>query len=248
MTIGAHALSQTACAASTPPPIGSHHDRCDHQTQAAQTQCHASEGVVASLLLQVRDMEPGSAVWIAKPSITNQGAGIAVFDSCAGLRSVLEGSRPVCVTCRVGKFVQRLKRRHACSSPDILLPLLLLVGAPIPKAERRNTDSIVSTGAPDLREWVVQRYIADPLLVGGRKFHLRAYVLCVGDPCLSELLCMHHGALAMCHPSCTASRNCPRNFRRILRLPSTCSSFLHYREAQGVCVQRDAGAVCWRAL
>lgn len=40
---------------------------------------------------QVRDMEPGSAVWIAKPSMTNQGAGIAVIDSCAGLRSVLEG-------------------------------------------------------------------------------------------------------------------------------------------------------------
>jgi hypothetical protein len=42
-------------------------------------------------LLQVRDMEPGSAVWIVKPSITNQGAGIAMIDSCAGLRSVLEG-------------------------------------------------------------------------------------------------------------------------------------------------------------
>ena len=36
-------------------------------------------------------MEPGSAAWIVKPSITNQGAGIAVIDSCAGLRSVLEG-------------------------------------------------------------------------------------------------------------------------------------------------------------
>ena len=37
------------------------------------------------------------------------------------------------------------------------------------------------SGAPDLREWVVQRYIGNPLLVGGRKFHLRAYVLCVGE-------------------------------------------------------------------
>jgi Tubulin-tyrosine ligase family len=35
-------------------------------------------------------------------------------------------------------------------------------------------------GAPDLREWVVQRYIGNPLLVSGRKFHIRAYVLCVG--------------------------------------------------------------------
>lgn len=46
--------------------------------------------MVNTMLTQVRDMEPGSAVWIAKPSITNQGIGIAVIDSCAGLRSALE--------------------------------------------------------------------------------------------------------------------------------------------------------------
>lgn len=33
---------------------------------------------------------------------------------------------------------------------------------------------------PDIREWVLQRYIADPLLIHGNKFHLRVYVLCVG--------------------------------------------------------------------
>lgn len=76
-------------------------------------------------LPEVRDMEPGSAQWIAKPSIMNQGIGIAVIDSCAGLRTALEAQ-------------------------------------------------------PDLREWVVQRYIADPLLVNNRKFHIRAYVLCIG--------------------------------------------------------------------
>ena len=71
-------------------------------------------------------MEPGSAVWIMKPSLTNQGAGISVIDSCAGLRAALEA-------------------------------------------------------APDLREWVVQRYIERPLLAQGRKFHIRAYALCVGE-------------------------------------------------------------------
>lgn len=78
-------------------------------------------------LLRVRDMPDGSARWIIKPSITNQAAGIAVIDSCAGLRRCLES-------------------------------------------------------APDLKEWVAQRYVERPLLIRGRKFHLRAYVLCVGRP------------------------------------------------------------------
>ena len=47
---------------------------------------------------------------------------------------------------------------------------------------------MASTGAlltalrasPELREWVVQRYVDRPLLVDRRKFHLRVYVLCVG--------------------------------------------------------------------
>lgn len=34
---------------------------------------------------------------------------------------------------------------------------------------------------PDAREWVLQAYVARPLLFQGKKFHLRAYVLAVGD-------------------------------------------------------------------
>lgn len=35
--------------------------------------------------------------------------------------------------------------------------------------------------ADHIREWVLQRYISNPLLImGGHKFHLRVYVLCVG--------------------------------------------------------------------
>eukprot|EP00210_Caulerpa_lentillifera_P004046 g3859.t1 len=34
---------------------------------------------------------------------------------------------------------------------------------------------------PELQEWVIQRYIHPPLLIWGRKFHIRVYVLCIGN-------------------------------------------------------------------
>eukprot|EP01047_Picozoa_sp_COSAG01_P020499 COSAG01_NODE_1168_length_11426_cov_339.595038_8_plen_79_part_00 len=37
------------------------------------------------------------------------------------------------------------------------------------------------------QEWVVQRYVRRPMLVDGRKFHLRVYVLAVGR--LSVYVC-----------------------------------------------------------
>jgi hypothetical protein len=40
-------------------------------------------------------------------------------------------------------------------------------------------DALEST--PDMREWVLQHYLPNPLLVNqGHKFHLRVYVMCVG--------------------------------------------------------------------
>jgi hypothetical protein len=40
--------------------------------------------------------------------------------------------------------------------------------------------ALAEEGAEDVREWVIQRYIHRPLLVNGRKFHLRTYALAVG--------------------------------------------------------------------
>ena len=67
----------------------------------------------------------GRSLWIAKPSMTNGGAGVELVPSCGALLSSLRAN-------------------------------------------------------PELREWVVQRYVDRPLLVDNRKFHLRVYVLCVG--------------------------------------------------------------------
>mmetsp|Transcript_13004 Transcript_13004/g.17125 ORF Transcript_13004/g.17125 Transcript_13004/m.17125 type:complete len:505 (+) Transcript_13004:133-1647(+) len=47
---------------------------------------------------------------------------------------------------------------------------------------------------PDMREWVLQKYIERPLLVSGRKFHIRAYILAVG--CLEVYFFNHCLVLA----------------------------------------------------
>ena len=41
-------------------------------------------------------------------------------------------------------------------------------------------EALRADGADEVREWVLQRYINSPLLVGGHKFHLRMYALAVG--------------------------------------------------------------------
>ena len=46
----------------------------------------------------------------------------------------------------------------------------------------RNWPEFISAleSTQDIREWVLQKYISNPLLINGHKFHIRTYVLCKG--------------------------------------------------------------------
>lgn len=91
-------------------------------------------------------MKEGSKIWIAKPSITNQGHSICIFDRVSTLAKAVEE-------------------------------------------------------AYELREWVIQEYIHPPLLVHGRKFHLRVYALCIGSLkayIYNDILLLQAGKVLIC--------------------------------------------------
>lgn len=63
----------------------------------------------------------------------------------------------------------------------ILKPSVTNKGAEVQVVRGFATVRAVLRAWPDAREWVLQAYVARPLLFQGKKFHLRAYVLAVGD-------------------------------------------------------------------
>lgn len=63
----------------------------------------------------------------------------------------------------------------------ILKPSVTNKGAEVQVVRDYATVRATLRAWPDAREWVLQSYVAQPLLFQGRKFHLRAYVLAVGD-------------------------------------------------------------------
>lgn len=92
--------------------------------------------------------------WILKPSITNKGAEIFIFDTEDQLRAMFEE-----------RYERQCEQEEASGDED---------GDGAGASSQGNLAHI--------REWVMQRYLANPLcLFGGRKFHIRTYVLAVGN-------------------------------------------------------------------
>ncbi|EFC47365.1 tubulin tyrosine ligase [Naegleria gruberi] len=87
----------------------------------------------------------GIATWILKPSLTNKGAEIFIFNSLEQLQNY---------------FTTNFEQQEDNDDED----------------EESNVLDL-----RQLREWVIQKYVDRPLLLcGGRKFHMRVYVLAVG--------------------------------------------------------------------
>lgn len=96
--------------------------------------------------------------WILKPSMSDRGQGIRLFSTMAELQSIFDGWE-----------------EDMPSSDD--------------EDEDDDAHSTDATGGDEtgdhittshLRHFVAQPYIHPPLLVNGRKFHIRTYVLCNG--------------------------------------------------------------------
>lgn len=98
--------------------------------------------------------------WILKPSITNKGAEILVFDTEEQLRNMFES--------RYEQLCDDEESDEAAAEKD--------------DDDDDGDQSPVGGNLSHIRQWVMQRYVANPLcLFGGRKFHIRTYVLAVSN-------------------------------------------------------------------
>ncbi|KAG5192948.1 tubulin-tyrosine ligase family-domain-containing protein [Tribonema minus] len=113
----------------------------------------------------------------------NLGGDIASFGDDAGVRQCMSLSD------RIDWALEAVRDAMAAAEARggwILKASTLNKGAGVHLVTDFNDLRDVVHANHDIREWVLQEYIERPLLVHGRKFHLRAYVLAVG--CLSVYL------------------------------------------------------------
>jgi len=107
--------------------------------------------------------QPQGAIWIMKPVGKSQGKGIFLFDKLhqiSGWKQV-----PLWLRNQQEEQQQPAQRRAAAAA----------AAAAGGAAQTEKDDEEKANEAPE--PYVVQRYLSDPLLVGGKKFDLRLYVL-----------------------------------------------------------------------
>lgn len=109
------------------------------------------------------------------------------------------------------RYEDRLKHNSKAVAPIwILKPSTVNKGAGIEIVHLYEQLVDICLSESDIREWVLQRYIDPPLLLGKRKFHIRAYVLAVS----ALRVYFFRDCLALC---------CGRKYRRF----DTSNKFAH---------------------
>ena len=96
--------------------------------------------------------------WILKPSMSDRGQGIRLFSTTAELQSIFDEWEPA----SDGED----EDAHSTGAADDV------------EDDQATAGDFITTS--HLRHFVAQPYIHPPLLVGGRKFHIRTYVFCMG--------------------------------------------------------------------
>ncbi|CAB5190293.1 unnamed protein product [Rhizophagus irregularis] len=108
-------------------------------------------------------IEEEKVKFILKPSLGNKGAEIKIFYSIEQLRNVFEGNKTL-----------DDKEDHEEDEDEEKEVEVEEAEVEIEEVDDDDDESMFH-----IREWVIQRYISNPLLINNRKFHIRSYILAI---------------------------------------------------------------------
>lgn len=122
-------------------------------------------------------IEEEKVKFILKPSLGNKGAEIKIFYSIKQLRNVFEGNKTLDdkedhdedEEKEVEGGVEELRE---VEEAEVVEEVEEVDG----DEDEEDDESMFH-----IREWVIQRYISNPLLIKNRKFHIRSYILAISN-------------------------------------------------------------------
>ncbi|KAG2180412.1 hypothetical protein INT44_003416 [Umbelopsis vinacea] len=127
------------------------------------------------------DRETDRKAFIIKPSMANKAAGIHIFDTMDGLKSLFERTR---LDDSDEEEEEEENDEEENEDGDVEEGRENEDGdnEDTEEEEEEDYDDEDEEDLSQIREWVIQRYVQHPLLLcGNRKFHVRAYVLAVSN-------------------------------------------------------------------
>ena len=118
---------------------------------------------------------PLSNSWIMKPIGSSQGKGIFLIDKLSQLADWAMGSSPASLASSPSSAAAPPTSSSSASATTSTSPATTTTSLPASS----SSDDSNSGSAPPVSRYIVQRYLSSPLLIGGKKFDLRVYVLVV---------------------------------------------------------------------